>query len=143
MKTNSELDHLRRRADSSLGSAERTSDGSRGSAGVPVGAGWGDVVASHTAAAEAEVRGAQRTRRGDDASVVASDAAVVANTATGGVPQVVAEGADGGVELLKDNGLCLDFADLLGDDAMWQNMRERRRVRFRENLPLSHLLQDD
>jgi hypothetical protein len=116
-KTTSQLHFLRRRrADGSLGSAERTSDGRRGGAGVPVGAGWGDVVASHIAAAEAQVRGAQRTGRGDDASEVASDAAVVANTAAGLAHQVVAERADRGVELLEDDGLCLDLADLLADD---------------------------
>jgi len=105
-----------------LSSAVCTSNGARGSLGVPVGAGWNDVVASYTASAEAEVRGGQRTGRGDDASEVASDAAVVASAAAGFVHDVVAEGAHGGVELLEDNGLCLDFADLLRDD------------------PLSHLL---
>jgi len=49
---------------------------------------------------------------------VACNATVVAGVVAGarGVAEVVAEESEARVELLEDDGLGLDFADLLGDD---------------------------
>jgi len=52
------------------------------------------------------------------------DAPVITDTVAGTARQITAEGAKAGVELLEDNGLSLNLADLLGDN------------------PLSHLLYD-
>jgi hypothetical protein len=56
---------------------------------------------------------------------VALDTAVIANTVLGLAPEVVAEGVYAFTELLEDNDLSLDLADLLCDD------------------PFSHLLDDE
>jgi len=56
---------------------------------------------------------------------VASNAAIVADTAAGLAPQVPAERAERGVELLEYHSLRLDVTNLLRDD------------------PLSHLLKDE
>lgn len=53
------------------------------------------------------------------------DPAVEADLVVGETSQVTAEASEVGVELFEDDGLGLDFADLLGDD------------------PLGHLLEDD
>ena len=73
-------------------------------------------MASDAASAEAEVRDAQGAGRRDDASVVASNAAVVADAAAGLAPEVSAERAERRVELLENDSLRLDVTDLLGDD---------------------------
>lgn len=105
-----------RGANGGLRAAERASDGGRGSRVVPVGARGDDVVASDAASAEAEVRAAQGAGRRDDASVVASNAAIVADTAAGLAPQVPAERAERGVKLLEYHSLRLNVANLLRDD---------------------------
>jgi len=74
-------------------------------------------VAADVMATEAHVRVAERAIRRDDVSVVAGNAAVVADASAGLVPQVTAEVAHARVELLKDDGLCLDFANLLCDNS--------------------------
>jgi len=56
---------------------------------------------------------------------VAGDAAVVADRVARLTPQIVAEAAEATVELLKDNSLGLNLADLLCDD------------------PLGHFLEDN
>jgi len=82
-------------------------------------------VAADIAAAEAEVVCGQRAVLGDDVAEVARDLGVEADVVAGSTTQVVAEEAERGVELLKDDGLGLNFADLFGDD------------------PLGHLLNDE
>ena len=48
---------------------------------------------------------------------MARDGAVVADIAARGAAEVGTEAAETGVELLEHNGLGLNFADLLGNDA--------------------------
>lgn len=45
------------------------------------------------------------------------DVRVVADTTAGVAAQIATEAVQAGVELLEDNGLALDLADLLSDDA--------------------------
>ncbi len=73
-------------------------------------------MASDAASAEAEVRAAQGAGRRDDAAEVASNAAVVADAAAGLAPEVSAERAERRVELLENDSLRLNIANLLGDD---------------------------
>ncbi len=47
---------------------------------------------------------------------MAGDSRVEAGVESRRAAEVVAEEPEAGVELLKDDGLRLDFADLLGDD---------------------------
>jgi len=108
-----------------LSSAVGISDGSRGGLGVPVGTAWNDVLAANGGAGEPKVVRGERTIGRFEITVVAGDAAIVANTAARVVQQVAAEGPHAGVELLEDDGLGLDFANLLSDD------------------PLGHLLDDE
>jgi len=75
-------------------------------------------------AVESEVVTAEGAVRVDDVAVVARDAAVIASTAARLVPDITAERAHARDELLEDDGLSLDLADLLSDD------------------PLGHLLKD-
>jgi len=65
---------------------------------------------------ETEVIGRERPVRVDDASKVADDVGVESNVTTGSTKQVRGELAAGRNELLEDNGLGFDFANLFGDD---------------------------
>jgi len=102
------------RAGSAVGSTNR----GRGGLSIPVGASGENVVASEVVAGETEVIGGQRAFRVDDGAEVAGDAAVEANVAVGGAAEVAAEETERGVELLEHHSLGLDFADLLGDNAL-------------------------
>lgn len=66
--------------------------------------------------AEAEVLAAEGAVRVDDVREVVGDATVESDLMTRVASQVMAEATKAAVELLKDNGLSLDFTDLLGDD---------------------------
>jgi len=92
--------------------------------GIPVGSTGNDGVAANIASAEAEVLAADGAIGVADASKVASNAAVVTDLVAGLTCQITAEASKARVELLKDDGLGLDLADLLSDD------------------PLGHLLED-
>jgi len=99
---------------------------SRGALVVPVRAGRDDILLAKAGSGEAEVVAAEGTVRGHDVAKVARDAAVVAGTVAAlAALEIAAEAAHAGLELLKDDDLGLDFADLLGDD------------------PLGHLLEDE
>jgi len=111
--------------DGRLGSAEGTSDGSRGGPTVPVRALGDDVLLAEVETGESEVVGAQGRVRVHHVAEVAGDTAVVADAVLRLTAEVTAEGAHAGGELLEDDSLSLDVADLLGDD------------------PLGHLLQDE
>jgi hypothetical protein len=91
----------------------------------PVGAASDDGVASDVLSWKAPVVSAEWAVRLDDVPKVAGNIAIVANLVARGASQVVAEATHAAVELLEDNSLSLDFADLLCDD------------------PLSHLLEDN
>jgi len=104
--------------DSRLGSAEGGTNRSRRSSGVPVGASREDVVAAEVVARETEVVDGQRVALIDNVAEVAGDSTVEADGAARNVAQVRAEAAEAGVELLKDDGLGLNCADLLRDNAL-------------------------
>jgi len=101
------------RGDGSLGGIVGVSDTNEGFLTIVVVAGGADVRLSEVAAREAEAVGAQRAVAVLDRAVVRGDVGVVSNTATGVAPEVPAEAVHARVELLKDDGLGLDFADLL------------------------------
>jgi len=92
-------------------------NGARRAVLVPV-VGRNIVVGADVLAAEAKVVVAQRPVRVVEVSVVGHDAVVVSSMAVGVVSQVVAETAERRIVLLEDNGLCFNFADLLGDDLL-------------------------
>jgi len=100
-------------------------DGRRGRLVVPVRSANNNGGASDAMAAETEVLAAEGAVRADEAGEMARNVAVVANLVSRGASQVVTEATKAAVELLKDDCLSLDFADLFSDD------------------PLGHLLQDD
>lgn len=83
---------------------------------VPVAAAGDDGALANVRAAEAEVVVADRTIRVADVAEVAGDVAVIADLVAGVAAQIIAEGSEAGVELLKHDGLSLDLTDLLGDD---------------------------
>lgn len=92
---------------------------------VPVRPAGDDGAAANRASTEAEVLAVEGAVGVVDASVVASDAAVVADLVAGLARQITAEASEARVELLEDDCLGLDLADLLSDD------------------PLGHLLEDN
>jgi len=69
-------------------------------------------------AREAPVVVAQRTVAVVEVAAVRGEAGIVTDTTTREVPEVAAEAVQAGVELLEDDGLGLDLANLLGDDAL-------------------------
>ena len=75
-------------------------------------------VGSDITARETEVVRAEGAVVADDVAEVVSDARVVPDLVTGDAAEIVVEVVEAGVELLEDDGLGLDFADLLGDDAI-------------------------
>jgi hypothetical protein len=108
-----------------LGSIVGVSDTDEGLRAIIVVARGTDVRLSKVAARETEVVGTQRAVAVLDRAEVGGDVGVVSDTATRLAPEVAAEAARARVELLENDGLSLDFADLLCDDA------------------LSHLLEDE
>lgn len=68
------------------------------------------------AAGETEVAVAKRAVAVVEVVEVRGDARVVSDTATGVAPEVAAEAVHARVELLEDDGLGLDLADLLRDN---------------------------
>jgi len=93
---------------------------------IPVGSTDNDGVAADITSAEAEVLAVEGAVGVVDASVVASNAAVVADLVTGLVCQITAEASEAGVELLKDDGLGLDLADLLSDDLLGHLLEDHK-----------------
>ena len=83
---------------------------------VPVGPDDDDGVAPEIGAAEAEVVRREGAVLLEEVAEVAGDPRVEARVEARRAAEVVAEEPEAGVELLKDDGLRLDFADLLGDD---------------------------
>lgn len=111
--------------DSSTSSAVCGTDGGWGGGSIPVGAGGNNVLAAEAASAEAQVAGGERRVGRNNVAKVARNSTVEADLVTGGAAQIRAEGAEAGVELLEDDGLSLNLADLLGYD------------------PLGHFLEDE
>jgi len=87
-------------------------DGRRGRLVVPVRSANNNGGASDVMAAETEVLAAEGAVRADEAGEMARNVAVVANLVSRGASQVVTEATKAAVELLKDDCLSLDFADL-------------------------------
>jgi len=77
-----------------------------------------DVVASKIVAAEAKVVSGKRAVRVVEVSVVAGNVGVVADLVTRVASQVTTETAQAGVELLEDNSLSLNLADLFSDNLL-------------------------
>jgi len=84
-----------------------------------------DEVASDALAVEAEVVGTEVTILAEEFSEFASDTAVVSSRVTRVAAEIVVECTQTVVELLEDDGLKFDFANLLSDH------------------PLCHLLKDN
>jgi len=82
-------------------------------------------LATRIVAGEPEVLNAQRAVLLNDGAEVACNATVVANLTARMTEKVITEVAHARVELLEDDGLGFDLANLLGND------------------PLSHLLNDE
>jgi len=76
-------------------------------------------------ARESKVVCGERAIRCSDVAIVVGDGRVKSDMVTRGAAKIVAEESEAGMELLEDDGLGLNFADLLGDD------------------PFSHLLQHE
>jgi len=111
--------------DRHVGRAEGSRDRGRGSGIIPVGATNNNGVGTIVGTREAEVVAGERTVWETDIAEVSSNGAVEANLVTRGTVEVTAEEVKAGAELLKDDGLSLNLADLLEDD------------------PLGHLLEDE
>lgn len=84
---------------------------------VPIAATNNDSFASDIATAESKVLITDGAVNINEVAVIASDVTVVANRAATCAPQIVAETVEASIPLLKDDGLGLDFAYLLSDDA--------------------------
>jgi len=94
-------------------------------AAAPVVTRGADVRATEVASGEAKVVGAEAAVALEELVVERGNVRVVADTTAGVTAQVATEAVQAGVELLEDDGLALDLADLLSDD------------------PLSHFLEDE
>lgn len=113
-----------------LGENARHSTGSRTAGrrragGIPVASANNNGLRAAASTLEAKVASGERAVRVADAAEVAGNALVEANRVAGRAIQVVAEVTEAGVELLKDDSLSLNLANLLGDN------------------PLSHLLKNE
>lgn len=76
-----------------------------------------DILVTKVMTGEAEIMVGEGTIGRHEITVVAGNATVIANGAPRMARQVAAEWADTCMELLEDNGLGLDFTNLLGDDS--------------------------
>lgn len=76
-----------------------------------------DILATKVMTGEAEIMVGEGTIRRYEITIVAGNATVIANRAPGLARQVTIKWADACGELLEDNGLGLDFTNLLGDDS--------------------------
>jgi len=92
---------------------------------VPVAARGNDVALAEVVTREAKVIARERAIRADQASVVAGNRRVITSVVARGAAQIGREVARRSNEWLEDNGLSLNFTDLLGDD------------------PLGHLLENE
>jgi len=111
--------------DSRSGSIKCGLDGGGRCLVVPVASTGNDSVEAEAGPGEPKIVVANRTVGAHNITEVARNTAVVASTVTRAARDIMAEGAHARVELLKDDGLSFDLADLLGDD------------------PLGHLLKDE
>jgi len=93
-------------------------DGGEGVAALVVRSARDDVVVAEIGARETPVVGAQRTVAVVEVAEVRGEARIEANITTRVAPEVAAESVQAGVELLEDDGLGLDLANLLGDDLL-------------------------
>lgn len=84
---------------------------------APVVSGGDDIRMSEIAARKSEVAGAERAIAVVKVAEVRGNARVVSNIAAREAPKVTAEAVQARMELFEDNGLRLNFADLLGDNA--------------------------
>lgn len=87
-------------------------------AAAPVVARGGDIRAAEVVAGEPKVAGAEAAVALEELVVERGDVRVVADTTAGVAAQVAAEAVQAGVELLENDGLALDLADLLSDNAL-------------------------
>ena len=100
-----------------VSSTTSSTDRSGGRFPVPVGPMNVDILATKVMTGEAEIMVREGTVRRYEITVVAGNATVIADRAPRLARQVTAEWTDACVELLEDNGLGLDFTNLLGDDS--------------------------
>jgi len=119
------MNHLVKRRDSNVGRAEGSCARGRGRSIIPVGATNNDSVRTAVATTEPEVVTRKRAVGPADAAKVASNRAVEAALVARAAAQVMTEVTEAGVELLEDDSLGLNLADLFEDD------------------PLGHLLEDE
>lgn len=101
-----------------MSSGEGSGAGARGSGIIPVGTINDSGLGAKVLTTEAKVAGAKRTVRVANTAKVAGDATVEANRVTRGAAQVTLEVTKTSMELFKDDGLGLDFTDLLSDDTL-------------------------
>jgi len=106
-------------------SSECSRNGGRGSRDIPIGTTNNGRASTAVKTRKSKVISRKRPIGLDDTTEVASDGTVEADLVAGDAVQVVMEESKAGVELLENDGLGLDFADLL------------------EDYPLSHLLDDE
>jgi len=106
-------DHLRE-----VRGRERLADGRRGGEGVPVVATSNREVRADFSASEAQVVAGQGTSGVDEVGVEAGDIAVIADVAARDAAEVAGEAGEVGNNLVGDDGLGLDLADLFGDDSL-------------------------
>ena len=76
-----------------------------------------DIFVTKVMTGEAEIMLGEGTVRRYEITVVAGNATVIANRAPWLARQVFVEWAEACMKLLEDNGLSLDFTNLLGDDS--------------------------
>lgn len=101
-----------------MSSGEGSGAGARGSGIIPVGTINDSGLGAKVLTTETKVAGTKRTVRVANTAKVAGDATVEANRVTRGAAQVTLEVTKTGMELFKDDGLGLDFTDLLSDDTL-------------------------
>jgi len=115
---NIKCNRLVQRRDGALSSGECSGAGAWRSGIVPVGTINNSGLGAEALTAEAEIVGTERAVRVTDAAKVAGDATVEANGVTRGAAQVTLEVTKTGMELFEDDGLGLNFTDLLSDDTL-------------------------
>lgn len=113
-------------ADSAPGSVVGKPDAAGGAGVIPVVATNNNGVGSNIASRETEVVRAEGAVVANDVAEVVDDVRVIADLVTRDAAEIVVEVVEARVELLEDDGLGLDFADLLGDDALGHFLEDNK-----------------
>jgi hypothetical protein len=112
------------RGNCNIGSTSRSRNGSGRVNIIPVGSTDNNSVSTNTSARETKIVGGEGTVRKANTAEVTGNGAVETDRVTRDTLEVVAEQSKTSMELIKDDGLGLDLADLFGDDSLGHLLKD-------------------